>query len=194
MNRYLLLVTLIFVAAVPYAQEVAPTTLRLKKHNRVIRHYYKDTRITFRTADGSWISGIIKRLTNDSFGLTRETFIYNIGGVDTLHMSGYVYAIQDIDALPTKNEMVVNSNWQVKVIPGHEKFLWVRNGFIFKVVGAGYGVINVTNSLIDDIPPFNKKNLPRLVASAGLVALGFVLHATYRSELKIGRKYQLEVI
>jgi hypothetical protein len=84
-------------------------------------------------------------------------------GTDTLHFSGFSFAFTDVYALLTKKQMTSRKNHQVKVISGHEKFVWLRNGFIFQVAGGAYTGINIANDLVRNEPPFAKKKLPGLL-------------------------------
>ena len=95
--------------------------LVLKKKNRPVRYFWKDSRITFQRNDGEWVHGIITNIHNDSFSLTRETIRYTLYGTDTTHYRGYIFSVKDVYALPTKNEMIVHDNNRVRVILGHEK-------------------------------------------------------------------------
>lgn len=115
-------------------------------------------------------------------------------GYDSLHFSGARFAIKDVAVMPTKKQMVYYSGDRVRVIYGHEKYVWIKNGFLFTVVGAGYATLNISNHLIDKDPPFAKKNLPGLGIAAGLFFLGQFLHLRYEPYIHIGKKYHLEVI
>jgi hypothetical protein len=168
--------------------------LVLKRKNRNLRYFWKDSRITFQTNDGQWIHGIITNIHNDSFSLTRETIKYTLQGSDTAHFSGYIFSLKDVYALPTKNEMIVHDNSQVRVILGHEKFVWVRNGFIFQVGGAGYVGLNIINDLIRNDPPFEKKNLKGLGIGSAIFVIGTLLHWRFYPHIRIGKKYHLEAV
>ena len=115
-------------------------------------------------------------------------------GDDTLHISGMRFAIKEIEVMPTKKQMVYYKDDRVIVIPGHTKFMWVKNGFLFKTVGAGYATLNIANHLIDKEPPFAKKNLPGLGIAAGLFFLGEFLHLRYDPLIHLGKKYRLEAV
>ncbi|OQP41098.1 hypothetical protein A4H97_16005 [Niastella yeongjuensis] len=168
--------------------------LVLKKRHRPLRYFWKDSRITFQRNDGEWIHGIITNIHNDSFSLTRESIRYTLSGVDTTHYRGYIFSLKDIYALPTKKEMIVHDNNRVRVILGHEKFVWVRNGFIFQVAGAGYVVLNIANDLIQNEPPFEQEKLKGLAIGSAVFLIGTILHWSFYPHIRIGKKFHLEAV
>jgi hypothetical protein len=164
----------------------------LKKGGKGIKHFWTGSYIIFQLKDGQWLNGVITKITPDSFYFKNEIIRYYLMGTDTLHFSGYSFSLKDIRALPTRKQMIVYKNDQVRVVPGHEKFLWIRNGFIFQVTGAGYIGLNVTNHLINNDPLFGKKNLLNLGIGAAVFLFGEVLHLRFYPYLRIGKKYHLE--
>jgi len=166
----------------------------LKKRQKSVRYFWKDSHFTFQLQNKQWLTGIITKITPDSFYLTQEIIRYYSMGSDTLHFSGLAFALKDVFALPTKKELINFEHDQVKVILGHEKFVWVRNGFIFQVAGAGYLALSIGNDLIHNDPPFAKENLPGLAIGAAVFLLGEVLHLGFDPYLHIGKKYHLESV
>lgn len=170
------------------AQEV----MVLKKGRKSIQYFWKGSLITFQQRDKSWLSGVITRIAPDSFYLTRIIVRFTMTGTDTMHFSGFSFAFTDVYALPTKKQMVSWKNDRVKVIAGHEKFLWIRNGFILEVAGGVYTGLNITNDLIHNEPPFEKKKLPRLAIGAATFLVGKLLHWGFDPYLHTGKKYRLQ--
>jgi hypothetical protein len=168
--------------------------LVLKKRDKPIQHFWIGSRITIKPTNSDWLRGVITRITPDSFYLTQEILRYSMMGYDTLHISGFKFSIREIEVMPTKKQMVYYKDDRVIVIPGHTKFMWVKNGFLFQALGAGYLTLNITNHLIDKDPPFAKKNLPGLGIAAGLLLLGEFLHLRYDPMIHLGKKYQLESV
>jgi hypothetical protein len=166
----------------------------LKKGQKSIQHFWKDSHFTFQLQNKQWLTGIITKITPDSFYLTQEIIRYYLMGSDTLHFSGFAFTLNDVYALPTKKELINYEHDQVKVILGHEKLAWVRNGFIFQVTGAGYVALNVANDLIHGIPPFAKDKLAGLGIGAVIFLLGEVLHLIFDPYWRIGKKYHLECV
>lgn len=115
-------------------------------------------------------------------------------GDDTFHVSGFKFAIREIEVLPAKKQMVYYRDDRVIVIPGHTKFMWVKNGLLFQAAGVGYATLNIANHVIDKDPPFAKKNLTGLGIAAGLFFLGEFLHLRYDPFIHLGRKYRLEAV
>ncbi len=112
-------------------------------------------------------------------------------GTDTIHYGGLSFKIRDVYALPTKNELIIYENDQVNIILGHEKFVWVRNGFIFMVVGAGYAGLSIVNDLASKEPPFAQDNLAGLGIAAGVFLIGLYLHHNFDPYIHLGKKYRL---
>ena len=191
MAKTILIILLVFCFCDGYTQQ---SVIVLKKGQHSIQYFWKDSRITFQLKDKEWMRGIITRITADSFYLTKEIIRYNVMGNDTLHFSGFVFAFEDVYALPTKKELTYYDNDKIRIIPGHENFLWVRNGFIFQVAGAGYVGLNVINDLAHNSPPFAKKNLAKLAIGAAVFLVGRFLHFKFDPYLHIGKKYHLECI
>lgn len=164
----------------------------LKKGQKSIQYFWKSSQITFQLKDKSWLYGFITRITPDSFYLTRGVVRFSMTGSDTLHFSGYSFAFTDVYALPTKKQMTSWKNDQVKIIAGHEKFVWVRNGFIFQVAGGAYTGLNIVNDLVRDEPPFAKKKLPGLAIGAAVFLAGKLLQWRFDPYLRLGKKYKLQ--
>ena len=166
----------------------------LMKRQKAIQYYWKDSHFTFKTKDKQWISGIVTGIRNDSFYFTQEIIRYNLLGTDTIHFGGMKFSLTDIFALPTKNEEIVYYGDQVQVKLGHEKFVWVRNGFIFQVLGAGFVGLSVANDLAQHDPPFAKDNLAGIYIGSALFLIGTAMHLTFDPYIHIGKKYHLKSI
>lgn len=164
----------------------------LKKRGKSIQYFWKGSYITFQLKDKSWLYGVITRITPDSFYLTRAVVSFSMAGIDTLHFGGLSFVFTDVYALPTKKQMTSWKNDQVKVIAGHEKFVWVRNGFIFQVAGGAYTGLNIANDLVRNEPPFAKKKLPGLAIGAAVFLVGKLLHWRFEPYLHVGKKYTLQ--
>jgi hypothetical protein len=164
----------------------------LMKKDKVLQRFWLNDRITFQTNEGQWQYGIITKITADSFYLTKE-YIYKLPGrTDTSHVSGYGYSLSDIKALPSKKQITVVNGGSVKLILGHEKFVWIRNGFIFQAAAVSYTVVSITNNLIDNTNPFDKENLQKLGVAAAVFLFGQILHWTFDPTVRIKRNVHLE--
>jgi hypothetical protein len=168
--------------------------IALTKKNRTVRTFWTGTHFTFQDRYGEWVTGILTKVTDDSLFMTRETIRYYPIGTDTLRVQGYGYPLADVQALPTKKEVIVYDNDHVRVELGHEKFVWVRNGFIFQVAGAGYDGLNIANDLLNNEPPFAKKNLRGLGIGAVAFLFGTWLHHRFDPYIHTGKKYRLQAV
>ncbi|HLA58438.1 MAG TPA: hypothetical protein VK622_06745 [Puia sp.] len=187
---------LILVVALFYFSDSFPQNgfIILKKRNKPIRYFWKDDRFTFQTRENYWVSGILRSISKDSFVITQEITNYHVIGTSTIRLTDPPYAFADIKALPTRNQLVVYDQQKARIIPGHEKFMWIRNGFIFQVAGAGYAGLNLSNDLIRKEPPFGRKNLADLGISAAIFLLGTLLQLKFDPYIRMGKKFQLEGI
>jgi hypothetical protein len=191
MTKTVSIILILFYCSDGYAQN---GFIVLKKRQKSIQYFWKDSHFTFQLQNKQWLTGVITKITPDSFYLTQEIIRYYLMSTDTLHFSGLAFALKDVYALPTKKELIVYEHDQVKVILGHEKFAWVRNGFIFQATGAGYVALNVANDLINNSPPFAKVKLAGLGIGAVIFLLGEVLHFKFDPYWHIGKKYHLECV
>jgi hypothetical protein len=166
----------------------------LKKRQKPIQYFWKDAHFTFQTRDRQWITGIITGISNDSFYFTQEIIRYNLLATDTLHFGGMKFSIKDVYALPTKNEEIVYDHDRVRIILGHEKFVWVRNGFIFQVAGAGYVGLSIANDLAQNDPPFAKSNLAGIYIGSALFLIGTLMHLRFDPYIHTGTKYNLACV
>ncbi len=104
------------------------------------------------------------------------------------------FSISDVFALPTAREEIVYRQDQVHVILGHEKFVWVKNGFIFQVIGAGYIGLNIVNDLASNEHPFAKDNLAGIYIGFTLFLIGTVLYFSYHPYIHLGKKYHIKCV
>ena len=190
MTKIKWLTVLLFFVSVADAQQ---GFLILKKRNKNLLSYFKGSHIVFQLKDGQWLSGTITKITPDSLWLTQEIIRYKGQLADTLRYYNTGIPINEIDALPTNKELVnYDMNGNIHIILGHEKFVWVRNGFVFRVMGAGYIGLNVANHLIDKDPPFASNNLGRLAGAVAVLFFGETLKVFFYPHWKIGKKYHFQ--
>jgi len=188
----IILLTGLLCSSVLHAQD---GFLLLKKRNKNLVSYFKGSRIVLQEKNGGWIEGVISKLTPDSIYLTQEVLRYNGAVTDTLRYYHTGIAIKDIVAVPTKNELVNHDSYgNIQIILGHEKFVWIRNGFVFRVMGAGYTGLNIANHLIDKDPPFKAGNAGRLAAGTGLLLFGEILKRCFYPHWRIKKKYHFQYI
>ena len=168
--------------------------LLVKKRNKTVGFFGKESRLTFQLSNGQWITGMIDKIEKDSFQYTQEIIRYYTIGTDTFRYRGQHYALSDIHAIPSKNQRYYFKDDQVNIILGREKFVWARNGFIFQLAGAGYAGLNIVNDLYRKEPPFTGKKITGLAVSAVSFIFGSFLHARFDPFIRPGKKYKFELI
>src|SRR6476469_1497885 len=99
MTRISLLLLLFFMCLCSHAQE---NLLIVKKHGRTIRRYWETGRITFQLQDGVWIHGIIRKISSDSFFVSREVIRHSPMGSDTIHLQQLGFGLTDVHAVTTR--------------------------------------------------------------------------------------------
>lgn len=157
--------------------------IQLKKHQKVIQSWFKDNDITFQLKNGSWLTAIINKIEDDSLYL-RPFQIYYFTTRSGINMSDTIFSglmkvhYQSISAFPKQDE---GSGL-------------IKNGTLFKVGGGGYLLLNIINTLSKNEPVFGADNLPKLGIAAGVLAVGFVLGLSHRSDCIVGKKYRIEYI
>lgn len=164
----------------------------VKKGYKTVRYFAKNTPIVFELQNGEWLAGTITKVLADSFYFTQEIIRYYTIGTDTLRYYGLAFSLNDIKTLPSKNMRFVYVNDRVRIVPGREKWVWARNGLLFRMAGAGYVALNIVNDLYRKDPPFTSKKLPGLAAGGLLYFLGEFLHRRFDPYIRIGKKYHLE--
>jgi hypothetical protein len=166
----------------------------LQKKGKTIQRFSVGSIITFQVKSGDWYSGDITQINADSFYLRQRSVRYTMLGADTVHFSGLKIAFTDILRMPRKTAMVYYRNDKPRIIRGHEKFAYVKNGLLFQLGGGGYAALNIAGSLFNHEPPFAQRNVKRLGIAALVFAIGEILHLNYHQHLRLGKKYQLKYI
>ena len=167
--------------------------LILKKKGRGIQHFQRGSHITFQLKNNEWLQGIITKIENDSFYFTKEIIIYHTMSVDTIHFSGYHFALSDVYAMPKKGVQVeyINGAYRINMSAGHIHWYWIKSGWVFRAGAAGYAALNVANGIIKNDFTFTGS---RLGVAAGVYLFGMLLHQLYTFRFKLGKKYRLEEV
>lgn len=167
--------------------------LFFRKNNRTITTYLKDSYIAFELKNHQWFAGIITGVQNDSFYLKPLEVTYGMLGTDTLASEIVGFALSEIYALPKKGVLVDyrNGSFQISTSGGHVHWYWVKSGWIFRVLGAGYAGLVITNGLIQ-----NNLSLAgsKLAVAAAVFLFGELLRQSYKPTLRLEKKYKLEYI
>jgi len=189
MSKLLLLIVLLHIAGLTYAQS---NFILYKNKRKTVATYNEGSYISFQQKDGQWVKGRITKIANDSFHLTEEIIYQGWYRNDTLHYSGFHFSVKDIYAMPKRGVLIDYSNGRFQVVRtgGHQHFYWVKSGWLFRIGGAGYAMLNIANGIIQkDFSFDNEKG--RLGAAAAVFLLGVVMHHTYKLTHRIGKKYRI---
>lgn len=165
----------------------------LKKGHRTIRRYHEKDPIIFQIQDGTWFSGDITKIANDSFYFRQEIIHYYMMGTDTVHIGGFHFSLKDIKAFPKPgirfrdagDHLEVNGN------AGHVHWYWIKGGFLFRALGLGWAGLHTVNGLIDKDLAFTTA---QVVIPAGLFLGGVLLKKKWKYYIPVGRKYHLAYI
>ncbi len=190
MNKCVFICILAFSPIIVYAQN---DFLVLKKKDRSVEYFWKDSYISFQLKDRQWVKGIITGIINDSFYLKKEIIQHYFMGPDTIHFSGYHYAINDVYAIPKKGVQIdyINGDFRINPSAGHIHWYWIKSGWIFRVGAAGYATLNIANGLINNNFSLSGS---KLGTAAAVFLGGVILHKTYKLTLRMGKKYHLESV
>jgi hypothetical protein len=119
---------------------------------------------------------------------------YSLFGTDTSHLNVLGFALSDIYAMPKRGYLIdyIDGRFQISRGGGHVHFYWVKSGAIFRYGAAGYATVNLINGVIND--NFTSRDVGRLGAAAGVFLFGVLLKHTYKTTLRVRKKYHFEII
>ncbi len=157
--------------------------LVFKKKNQNIQSWTKDNFIRFQYVTTQWFDGKIKRIDKDSIFvqcfITRQ--IPNQFGFPTIDTSWF-------------GLMGVHIS-EIIGMPGNKfKSGMFTNGSLLKLGSAGYVFLNLFNSLENGEPLFASNNLRNIGIAAGVFLIGHLQSLKYKSYIRIGRKYSMQII
>jgi hypothetical protein len=192
MKKLSLATILMFLFCVDYSQQ---TILLLRKKNKTIQDFWIGSTIAFQLQGDQWQKGEIIEIRNDSFYIRSTIAKYNLYSVDTFYLPLQGFSISDVYAMPKKGILVdyKNGEFQISRSGGHVHWYWIKSGWIFRVVGIGYAILNVANGLISNDFSFSE-NKTQLGIAAALIATGVLLKRTYKVTFKLGKKYHLQIL
>lgn len=157
--------------------------LVLKRRNQIVQTWIKGSFIGFQFFNRQWIQGRIRELREDSVLLdimvinqvpgSYGAMVTDTGRVGLLRMH-----VKEIYALPKRN-------------PGSGI---ISNGALFKLGGGGYIFLNIFNSLIRNEQVFSARNVTGLGIAGAALAVGFILGATHKDYIVLGKKYHVELL
>ena len=158
--------------------------MMFKKGNTSIKKFWKGDFIAFQLENKVWEKGEITRIKNDSFYIRPMVVKYSLMGIDTFYYPVKAFTIADIYALPKRGVLIdfIDGRFQISKTGGHQHFLWLKNGFLFRLAGGGLVVLGIANGSIQ---------------AAGLGASiflgGLLLNKLYKQTIKLGGKYRMVV-
>ena len=188
----MLAIILMSQACLTYSQQ---NGLIFKKGSKAINRFWKGSTIAFQLEDKEWRKGEITRIVNDSFYVSAVIVQYHLLGSDTIHYPPNGYSIGDVYAMPKKGILIdyINGHFQISSEGGHVHWYWVKSGWIFRVIAAGYVGLAIINGLIQNDFSLSE-NATQFGIAAGVFLFGFILKKTYTPVLRIGKKYHLSVL
>ena len=157
--------------------------LVLKRRDQIVQTWIRGSFIGFQFFNKQWIQGRIRELREDSVLLDvmvinqmpgkYGTIVTDTGRVGLLRMH-----VKEIYALPKRN-----SGTGI-----------ISNGALFKLGGGGYIFLNIFNSLIKNEQVFSARNVTGLGIAGAVLATGFILSATHKDYIRLGKKYHVALL
>ena len=167
--------------------------LVFKKKYKTLTNFWVGSSIAFQTKDRKWQKGDITKIQNDSFYIRPKVIQHSLYRTDTFYYNVLGFSILDVYAMP-KNGVLVdykNGEYQIVNSGGHQHWYWLKNGSIFRIVGAAYAALVVVNGLINsDL----SENTAQLAIAAGVFLVGVVMQKIYKQTLRLGKKYRLTIL
>jgi hypothetical protein len=158
--------------------------LLLKDKGVTIRSFSVGDYVNFQFSNGQWLTAYVTAIKQDSiqinqFALQRVMTVFGTYGEDTLRLGKMLLHINEIKAFAKDK--------------GHYNSV-LANGTFLQVGGLGYMLLNVANSLINNDPVLEQKNIPKLVGGAVAVIAGKLLRKANPNYRPIGKRYSLEIL
>jgi len=173
---------LLFTASGSFAQ--GGKLLALKDHGVIVKSFTKGDYIHFEFTNHQWITGYINEIKDDSihihqFALQTIMTGYGTMGQDTLQLGNFTFHKSEILAFAHER--------------GHYNSVF-GNGAFLMTAGAGYSLLNITNSLIKNDIVFSSGNITKIGAGVVVWFLGKLQHKANPNYRPIGKRYSVEII
>lgn len=177
------LIAIIFFSVSTYLSFGQSDLLVLKQRNQTIQTWVPGSMIDFQFSSKQWIQGIIKKIRNDSILMEQIVLVqvanqFGFPTIDTAKMGLMKFHVNEMYGMPKRN-----SSSGI-----------ISNGALFKLGSAGYIILNITNSLIQNDPVFSSQNLTRLGIASGVFLIGTLLSLNHKTYITLGRKYTIKTI
>jgi hypothetical protein len=158
--------------------------LLLKERGVTIRSFSVGDYVNFQFSNQQWLTGYVSAIKEDTiqinqFALQRVMTMFGTYGEDTLRLGKMVLHINEIIAFSKDR--------------GHYNSV-VTNGSALQVGGAGYVLLNIINSLINNDPILEQRNIPKIISGAVAVVAGRLLRKANPNYRPIGKRFSLEIL
>jgi hypothetical protein len=158
--------------------------LLLKERGVTIRSFSVGDYVNFQFSNQQWLTGYVSAIKEDTiqinqFALQRVMSQFGTYGEDTLRLGKMVLHINEIIAFSKDR--------------GHYNSV-VTNGSALQVGGAGYVLLNIINSLINNDPILEQRNIPKIISGAVAVVAGRLLRKANPNYRPIGKRFSLEIL
>jgi len=152
-----------------------------KKNNRTLKTFFPGSAISFETSSGSYVSGTIDIIRNDSlfikmFDIRTYPTQFGVTKIDTFGTYSLGFHYKEIAKVDVGKK---------------DHFAFIKNGTIFMIGGLGYAVLNVVNGKYLDESITSDENLKSLGIALGVAGAGFIMNRIYHHNKKNGKKYKI---
>ena len=177
------LLLLIFISCFQSNSWAQSDVLVFKKKSQNIQSWIKDDFISFQYVTTQWIDGKIKRIANDSvflscYILRQVPGAFGFPVMDTSWVGPLGLHVSEIIGMP-------GNRYKSGIL---------TNGSLLKLGSASYIFLNLFNSLQSGEAVFATYNLRSIGIAAGVFLIGHLQSLKYKSYLRIGRKYSMQII
>ena len=184
MKKLQIICCFIFVFAAVNGFAQGGKLLALKDRGIIVRTFTKGDYINFEFSNHQWITGYINEIKDDSvhihqFALQSIMTGYGTLGRDTLHLGNFTFHISEIFAFAHDK--------------GHYNSVF-SNGAFLMTAGAGYSLLNITNSLLKNDIVFSSSNITKIGAGLATWFLGKLQHKAHPNFRPIGKRFSVEII
>ncbi|HEY5405609.1 MAG TPA: hypothetical protein VIJ92_00915 [Ginsengibacter sp.] len=166
---------------------------QFKKKDKTIATFKKYSYIAFGLKDHQWYTGYVQEVKGDTFYVNPFILHITMFGIDTVHLSMMEIPLKDVYAMPKRGVQFgyYNEKAVITHAGGHVHWVWIKNGLLFQTAGTAYIVLNVVNGIINNNFSFSGS---KFGIAAAVLLVGELLHYTYKSYLRLGKKYYLQSI
>jgi hypothetical protein len=166
-----------------------------KKKEKTIASFYTDSYIAFQLKNQEWKTGYITKIQNDSFWIKPMIVYYGLMGSDTVYLPILPFSFADVYAMPKKGIKIdyLKGRFQINRGAGHVHWYWIKSGVLFRIGGAGYAALNITNGIVKNDFSFSD-NKNKLIGAAAAFFFGTLLKKIYKPVLKMHKKYYFKTV